>query len=687
MLYQNEQDNASFYNEYIKNFSSSRNSQLSLLDSITNQNFPGAIIPTGKNYYICSNSEKDWSVLTTLVKSFVGISYSDFTGIKDEKHIGSEEEKFLLSKNILFTSLVSIPKDDSYQENAQKAFNSLYKTYTTSPNKSLEMSEYIDSILEKFVIALQIKDVDTAQNIISKIKAENRLDALNIKFMQIELAYSVSDWSAIVNDNMITHIINSRKPLKVRMHIIEAFYYEYLDELDENVVLQTYVNKVRSTILNLLFKCPENASFAVKKVYALAYLNNDIEVAELQKIREQVSKGIFEGEIQSKLTEKLASENFTESQSSNLEDDFIAVRAAVIDHNNTNTLESQQIVDKKAEKLDKNEQEELLVDNTIYQPTNWTEWLINLSDKNFKNSRIIAEQAVEEWCIDKFLQDVTDVKNISAIVESIEDEFAIQRFILSLPFLLESFKRSEHYPNPMFLQLYISILEVITIYEIKDINTLVISQDIVETILKMSPNEDRYIYILDMVDNIVEKANGKGFINWLLDFAEILVSENSSILSNRNKLLEKLFLKIYSYKEWLEEFHLKLIMKLAKNIGIEDLFQNISFEQYAEKENPWHRYTDKTIGIYTLSESAAKHAKEYLEEQIENVRIILNHDKAATTALRHVAEVSDYMVIVTQSAKHAATGEIQKIRRQKNREVLFPLGKGSSSIVSSLLKD
>ena len=51
--------------------------------------------------------------------------------------------------------------------------------------------------------------------------------------------------------------------------------------------------------------------------------------------------------------------------------------------------------------------------------------------------------------------------------------------------------------------------------------------------------------------------------------------------------------------------------------------------------------------------------------------MILNHDKAATPVLKHVADVSDYMVIVTQSAKHAATGEIQKIRRQNNQEVLY----------------
>lgn len=52
-----------------------------------------------------------------------------------------------------------------------------------------------------------------------------------------------------------------------------------------------------------------------------------------------------------------------------------------------------------------------------------------------------------------------------------------------------------------------------------------------------------------------------------------------------------------------------------------------------------------------------------------------------------MAHTADYLVLVTQAAKHAATGEIQKILRQKGEDPLFPIGKGSSSIISSLLKD
>ena len=151
------------------------------------------------------------------------------------------------------------------------------------------------------------------------------------------------------------------------------------------------------------------------------------------------------------------------------------------------------------------------------------------------------------------------------------------------------------------------------------------------------------------------------------------------------KYAELILMQIYEQKEWLESYQLKLLYKFASIVGIESLFEELI--NNTEKEvgiDILEQYSGKTIGIYTLSENAGKNAKLFLEDKIENVRVILNHDKAATDALKHMAQVSDYVVIVTQSAKHAATGEIQKIRRQNNKEVLFPIGKGSSSIISSL---
>jgi len=688
MLFLNNTDNTN-YKQYLLDILNPTDKRIELLATIENPEFPGAIVVTKNNYIIGASSQKDWSILASLVKSFLGVSFSNYTGLKNELSTLVAEEKYLLDHNIIFASSIAIPDDKEAQLKAEEAFLKLYRTYNYSPNKSVQTSEYIDSVLERFISALQINDIDTAQQIITQIKNENRLDALNIQFMKIELSYSINDWNSIVNHPLITQIINSRKPLKIRLHIIEAFYYEFLSLIEnEDLLLDEYKHSIRAKISNLLFHCPSNASSEIKTVFLLAYLNDDIKKNEIDKIYQSIKT--LPKNIQDSINKKIETE--TEEQSTHkTKNDYIEARASLIDANNTGTIESIANSKIKIHSLSKLEQLELIKEDVNDQlnviPLNWLEWLKLLLDESFTDARQFAEQALEEWPIDEFLRDTSDIKTLSSTIELIEEDFTVQRFIHSLPILLESFRRSEHFPNPMFLPIYTSILEVITIHEVKDVNTLVVSQDIVETVLSFAPKEEQYNYILGMVETIVDKTNGKSFINWLLDYAELLISENASNITVRNKLLEKLLLNVYSYKDWLEEFHLKLILKLANNIGIEELFKNIIFEQDKIVENPWDKYTGKTIGIYTLSENAARHAKEYLEEQIDNIKVILNHDKAATDALRNLAHSSDYVVLVTQSAKHAATGEIQKILRQKDRDPLFPIGKGSSSIISALLKD
>lgn len=690
MLYQNKQDNINFHKEYINTFNINGKDELSLLNSIENMNFPGAIIPTKSNYYVCANSQKDWSILSSLVESFVGVSYSDFIGIKSKLNTGTMEEKYLISKNILFLSLISIPNDDISQNNALKAFQSLYNTYSYSNGRSIEISEYIDSVLENFITSLQIKDINTAQQIISNIKKENRLDALNIKFMQIELSYSINDWNAIVNDNLITHIINSRKPLKIRLHIIEAFYYEYLESaIDDSSLMSTYKSNVRGMISSLLFKCPVNASIPVKKMYLIAYLNDDIEYKEIRRIIDGKTDEFFKEEFQSSLSTKLKVDASIRLDASVSDDNFISARAAVIDDNNTNSIESQFLVSSKAQKLDEKEKLELLTDNltikNTYLPKDWLEWIALLSNEGFKESLLIAEKGLEEWDIDAFTNDPTNVNNLSKQILSIDEQFSLSRFIIALPLFIESLKRNQQYPNPLCFEIYSSILEVISIYEVQDQKTLILSQDIFESILMISPKSSDYDNIIQVVEIIMQRINGKHYINWLIDFAEVLISYNASNIESRNKLLELILMQIYEQKDWIEQYQLNFLIKLLSIIDLSTLFENLFVDEVKEDDDKFEKYIGKTIGIYTLSESAGKNAKEYLENQIQDVRIILNHDKAATTALRHIAEASDYMVIVTQSAKHAATGEIQKIRRQNNKEVLFPLGKGSSSIINCLL--
>jgi hypothetical protein len=654
-----------------------------LLETIENSEFSGAILPTDSAYYIIASSQKDWRILSQLVKSFVGLSFSDFIGMQSTLSFQSKVEKFLLSQSIPFIAKVST-KSNSIE--AKQAFCNLYRLHKASSNKNIILPKHLSSILDEFKERLRYQDIDSAKNIINRLKRESRIDVLNLKFMEIELAYTVKDWEAIAYKPELIQIVNSRKPLRIRLHIIEALFYIYLYK---NATIYIYNQKIKPILLTLLMDIPSNVEDSIKTIYFLAYLNGDVDKNKIKKIIQTIqSNNYLSSELKVEIVKKYRVSKPFEAK--NFQNDYLLARATIINANNSDTLKSIVEVKKQLKRVEINKRlnqksihSDIIKTDTL--PQNWKEWIEQLSTKSFREASSIAEYGLEEWSIDRTLNDPLDIEELSQTILEVEEEFARNRFISSMPLFIESLKRVQNSTNPLFKPIYIAILEFITIFEVQDQNTLISSQNLVESLLITAPNQEQYKIILEMLESIVERTNGKDLVNWLLDYAELLLSYNTPNEKLRENTMQTLLQKVYTHKEWLEEYQIDLLLKLSSSIGIVKLFDSLQEQKNEEVDDKWAKYTNKTIGIYTLSENAGREAKRRLEKYIRNVKVLLNHDKASTTALKNLAQTSDYVVLVTQSAKHATSGAIQKILRLRNKEPLFPIGKGSSSIIASLI--
>ncbi|RZK98247.1 MAG: hypothetical protein EOO89_32410 [Pedobacter sp.] len=96
----------------------------------------------------------------------------------------------------------------------------------------------------------------------------------------------------------------------------------------------------------------------------------------------------------------------------------------------------------------------------------------------------------------------------------------------------------------------------------------------------------------------------------------------------------------------------------------------------------WNVFNHKTIGVYTLTEHAARRVERFLSELKLDISCYVNHDHAGTVALKEMVKKSDVLVVASSSAKHAATNVIMQCKG--NKPILYPAGKGSSSIISVL---
>jgi hypothetical protein len=108
-------------------------------------------------------------------------------------------------------------------------------------------------------------------------------------------------------------------------------------------------------------------------------------------------------------------------------------------------------------------------------------------------------------------------------------------------------------------------------------------------------------------------------------------------------------------------------------------FDSSSVEQIINE-----KLNDRTVGIYSLNESASIRAGKLIEGLATNVNVRLSHDHGGSEKLKGIARDSDYMIVVTQSAKHAATDFIKAQRPKSSGELIYPAGRGAASIVTAL---
>jgi hypothetical protein len=87
----------------------------------------------------------------------------------------------------------------------------------------------------------------------------------------------------------------------------------------------------------------------------------------------------------------------------------------------------------------------------------------------------------------------------------------------------------------------------------------------------------------------------------------------------------------------------------------------------------------KSVAIYTLTEGAARDARDQLRTLAPDLRVDLNHDHVGTRGLAALAARADLFVIAALSATHAATDFIRAIRSSEH--LANAPGKGAAGIV------
>jgi hypothetical protein len=96
-----------------------------------------------------------------------------------------------------------------------------------------------------------------------------------------------------------------------------------------------------------------------------------------------------------------------------------------------------------------------------------------------------------------------------------------------------------------------------------------------------------------------------------------------------------------------------------------------------------HKLANLRIGIYTLTESAARQAASVLARVAPSAIVQTSSEHVGSAKLKALAEHSDLLVITSLSATHAATDFI-RAHRPAGKPICWAAGRGFTSIVQAI---
>jgi hypothetical protein len=183
------------------------------------------------------------------------------------------------------------------------------------------------------------------------------------------------------------------------------------------------------------------------------------------------------------------------------------------------------------------------------------------------------------------------------------------------------------------------------------------------------------------------KLDSPSLLDWILDLLECLVIHPCTDKEARLACLQDALNGFQKHFRRVNADQWELLRLLASDLGQLDLFNQYFPEaeptQADPATDPFASLAERSVAVYTLSESAARQFQTVLERRCPKVRVSLCHDHDASRRLKQLAKQVDIFVMVTASAKHAATTAIED-NRPSGMPLLRPGGKGSASMLRAL---
>jgi hypothetical protein len=623
--------------------------------------------------------------------------------------------------------------DNSKKEWIRAALERLRFVWTRRPVGQQTRFRTTEELLRDFHTALVNGDDSSSEKWLQELRDGGRLSAENLLFLQIERLAALGCWEELFLHPQWSLLRQLRRPRQVTARMIEALYriklIPFLDRNDapgaityvrekilpENgalfrnrnqasspcILLAFYLAAAasetpqRDRVQKLLLQIPEatrERSFAETVFSIIANTSAEPKEAGLELAKRAIATNDYEGawEVLKKVPPSVDS-----------------ARMLLICAYEFDTPEAAQAVNATLESLSEQDRALVFKNNRRVirnwdelkqrlgqtpEPTNWELWLARLdSQPDWPEAVFAARDGASLWSLEIYRANPRRVGKLADQLFVDRSGSARRSLRSALPHLTGFFIPdgqgvSEYRPIYCCVLMLTALTDDLSAEDFQFVETLL------EAILEAGVTEQVYQDAVQNCTGILETHGSTYTINWALGILDILASRPSPLPAIRDAFFEAVLITLQREHRRVSRSQWEMFSWLCHDLGRSDDFAAIhppssTGVASGSSSNQYRKMLKgRTIAIYTLTESAGDRAKKMIEHMFSEVEVQVTSDLVGSTALRSLSRRADWFVVATRSAKHAATEFIKENRSNRMTELLYPFGKGASSIVSSLLK-
>lgn len=673
--------------------------------------------------------------------AFVGPSYSTFRGAHRTLDVCDPIEAALLEFSGPYAFRLSPLEGNEARAEFVEALGLLRRTHLATSGRPVQRIRSTGRLVRDFQMALAAVDRAQAVSCLQALGAQNRLDALNLRFLEIQAHAELGDWTEIIESAHFHDLTQVRRPIAVTRAMVQAVYrvrlarFEADDRPEEaarifrNEIIPEYAplyrvrsglvdaDSVKSFMLLAVSATPLSPALRDELLAVRGLAQTDAayieRLAALLPDSVDRSKTPEPSQIEAARTAMLAADfdravGLAVSAPATIERAAILLRSA---YELSSTVAGVHAV-AAVRALNDGERADLfgsrahrgfwesvtgtsvLNASSAGIPCDWIGFLAQIHDPSWSDARArdMAAAAPDQWDIAAMASDPASVQLLVDGIDRVVDStsgLAIERFGEALPHLLRNLEQDPAYPRPEFRPVYDSLRRAL-VYACgrPTVSYLILFDDLCVAELELGCTEKAYRDMVEEAELVWREISAPASLRPMVDLLDQLYYYPCPAADARTRLASLVFGQA---APWLSSGRiegelLSVLRQLSRDFASEGMLpcapQALAEAGDGEPDDPLSSLSG-LVAIHTLTYPAGLRAKEILKARSPHCEVVVNSDKVGTNQLRDLARTADVFVLVTGSAKHAASGYVST-HRPSDRPLLRPAGKGTTSILQAL---